>query len=154
MHFSLEESADRRLIPSTGGCHSTKGEGILRSSLGTLLELEKSLTSLSGLWRMVEDRSEQSHEPLIGTQLLLSPLPDSRSPLQRPSSQQGNDCGNLGPLSGTGSCLMGEIKEHWSRKPRHLDKVPSYLYRRDNRASLTWVDCWMGWGLAHWDSSW
>ena len=50
------------------------GEGVLRSVMGTLLELEKSLASLSALWRTVEDSPEQSHEPLIGTQL--SSVPD------------------------------------------------------------------------------
>jgi hypothetical protein len=48
---------------------------------------------------MIEDSSEQSHEPLIGTQLLLSSLPDGRNRLQRLPGQQGNNCGNLGPLS-------------------------------------------------------
>jgi hypothetical protein len=36
------------------------------------------------------------------------------------------------------------LREHWSRKPQHLDGVPSYLSRTNKQASLTWAGCWMG----------
>lgn len=62
---------------------------------------------------------EERSEPLIGTQLLLSFIPDGRGPLQRPSDQQGNDRGELKPLIGRGSGLMGEIEGAWMES-RHI----------------------------------
>ena len=75
------------IVQATSSFHpleaATIHEGVLHSSQGTLVELKKSLMSLYALWGIVEDRPEQSQEPLIGTQLLLSSLPEGRSPLQR-----------------------------------------------------------------------
>ena len=75
-----------------------------------MLELEYSLTSFWAFRWMVDDRPEQSHKHLTRTQLLLSSLPDGRSPLQCLPGKQGNYRGNLVPLGGGGSHLMGEIE--------------------------------------------
>ena len=77
-----------------------------------------------------------------------SSLPDGRSPLQRPSSQQGYNRGNLGPLGGVSSHLMSANEGALEQDATAFLWSP-FVFVREGQTDLADLDRLLD-GLGYW----